>query len=181
MQKSYHNSNKISVSFDDDKSVSGAGLVLLDKIATLLKPLGSGTWLGYSQGARSVLLLALNYPTAVKKLILISSMAGIKDPLLRRQRYIADENLASELEIGGDQEIPEFIDRWLSGPLFSNLRVTQNDLEARFQNSAKGLASSLINAGQGAYKPVWDRLHELSDRGLKVLIVSGGDDKKYSE
>ena len=36
MQKSYHNSSKISVSFDDDKSVSGAGLVLLDKLATLL-------------------------------------------------------------------------------------------------------------------------------------------------
>lgn len=36
MQKSYHNSNKISVSFDDDKSVSGAGLLLLDKLSTLL-------------------------------------------------------------------------------------------------------------------------------------------------
>jgi hypothetical protein len=36
MQKSYRNSKKISVSFDDDKSVSGAGLVLLDKLSTLL-------------------------------------------------------------------------------------------------------------------------------------------------
>ncbi|EQD61387.1 transposase IS4 family protein [mine drainage metagenome] len=54
MQKSYHNSKKISVSFDDDKSVSGAGLVLLDMLSTLLdieKVANEKIDLGSSQGS----------------------------------------------------------------------------------------------------------------------------------
>jgi 2-succinyl-6-hydroxy-2,4-cyclohexadiene-1-carboxylate synthase len=80
------------------------------------------------------------------------------------------------LETNGDAAMGEFIDRWLSGPLFAHLSPEQADRSARLSNTAAGLASSLRTTGTGTQTPLWDRLGELE---MPVLVVVGANDAKF--
>jgi 2-succinyl-6-hydroxy-2,4-cyclohexadiene-1-carboxylate synthase len=144
---------------------------------------GSASYLGYSMGARYCLHLALARPDLVERLVLISGTAGIEDREERRSRRRADEALAAELdppESSGSPAMPVevFIRRWLEGPLFSGIDGARNGVEERLRNTGPGLASSLRTAGTGTQDPLWDRLHELT---MPVLIITGGDDAKFTE
>jgi len=62
---------------------------------------GRGTYLGYSMGARVCLHAALDRPTSVESLVLISGTAGIEDDEERAARRRADGVLADQLDPPG--------------------------------------------------------------------------------
>ncbi len=146
---------------------------------------GSGTYLGYSMGARFCLHAALSRPDRIHSLILISGTAGIEDDRLRRDRVAADEALASELdppfEAGpgpDDQErLDAFLQRWLARPLFAGIPAAVAGLAERRSNTTAGLASSLRLAGTGTQQPLWERLPLLE---MPVLIITGEGDPKFT-
>jgi 2-succinyl-6-hydroxy-2,4-cyclohexadiene-1-carboxylate synthase len=146
---------------------------------------GTGTYLGYSMGARFCLHAALASPDRVRSLILISGTAGIEDEGLRMERVEADESLASELDplpgagpTEDDQErLDGFLRRWLDRPLFAGIPDGRTGLAQRRLNTTAGLASSLRLAGTGTQRPLWDQLHLLS---MPVLVITGEHDTKFT-
>jgi 2-succinyl-6-hydroxy-2,4-cyclohexadiene-1-carboxylate synthase len=134
---------------------------------------GAAAYLGYSMGGRFCLHAALTAPDAVERLVLVGATAGIVGEAERRERRRLDDERAERvLEHGVDA----FLDEWLAGPLFSGLSDAAAGREARLENTAAGLASSLRLAGTGAQKPLWDRLGELT---MPVLLVVGARDEKF--
>jgi 2-succinyl-6-hydroxy-2,4-cyclohexadiene-1-carboxylate synthase len=136
---------------------------------------GQASYLGYSMGARLCLQLALDASALVRSLVLVSGTAGIADAEGRRRRRSADDQLATELEQIG---LEEFLHRWLAGPLFSSLEPADADLDARRENTVKGLAASLRLAGTGAQEALWSRLHGLV---MPVLVVAGANDAVFCD
>lgn len=134
---------------------------------------GSGTYVGYSMGARIALHAALARPDAVRRLVVISGTAGIDDPAERATRRAADEARADRIECDG---VGAFLDHWLSLPLFATLPHDVAGLDERRRNTAVGLASSLRLAGTGTQSPLWDRLGEVT---VPVLVVAGALDPKF--
>ncbi len=134
-----------------------------------------GVCVGYSMGGRMALLAALNDPGHIGALVLVSTTAGIDDPDERHSRREADAALAAEIERCGTQS---FLDSWLAQPMFSHLSIGELDLEARLHNSPTALARSLRRCGTGNQEPVWQRLAELT---MPILIVSGEEDRKFTE
>lgn len=133
--------------------------------------------LGYSQGARIALLLALDRPELVSQLILVSGSPGIGAGAVRTRRREADDAAAAEIEAVG---VENFLDGWLSQSLTSNAAVSPEaaarDRVVRDENTAPGLAAALRGLGQGALPFVGDRLGDLP---MRVLTVAGGRDQKY--
>jgi len=133
--------------------------------------------LGYSQGGRMALLVALEYPDLVDRLILVSSSPGLRDEADRKARRGSDEDLARRIETIG---LDAFLTEWLEGPVTGTSHldddVRRTDRTVRNENTAAGLASALRVLGQGAQPFVGDRLNELS---VPVLTISGERDEKY--
>src|SRR6476646_2939262 len=71
---------------------------------------------GYSMGGRIALHVALAAPERVRRLVLVSSTAGIEDPAARAAQRESDHRLAVLLE-----QLPfeESIARWRAQPLFA--------------------------------------------------------------
>jgi 2-succinyl-6-hydroxy-2,4-cyclohexadiene-1-carboxylate synthase len=135
-------------------------------------------WAGYSMGGRTALHVALAHPDRVKRLVLISTGAGIEDRAARAARRDADEALARRIEADG---VESFLSFWLAQPLFASLSADRAGRESRLVNTAAGLASSLRLAGAGAQEPLWHRLGELGRRRLPVLLMAGERDARYVE
>jgi 2-succinyl-6-hydroxy-2,4-cyclohexadiene-1-carboxylate synthase len=132
------------------------------------------TYVGYSQGGRLCLQLALDRPDAVQRLALVSASPGIADPDERAARRDADEQLAQEIERDG---IDAFLDRWLAQPLFATLPRERSGIEQRRKaNTVDWLTYQLRVLGQGAQPSNWDRLGELE---MPVLLIVGAFDTKY--
>ena len=134
---------------------------------------GTGTYIGYSMGARWALHVALRRPETVERLVLISASAGIEDPAERAARRESDEELAQRIESEG---VEPFVNWWLSRPMWATLPAEAARAESRLANTAPGLASSLRLAGAAATPPLWERLDELQ---MPVLVVAGGLDAAY--
>jgi 2-succinyl-6-hydroxy-2,4-cyclohexadiene-1-carboxylate synthase len=137
---------------------------------------GKAGYVGYSLGGRCCLHLALDSPGLVERLVMVGAHPGIIDETERGRRRAEDERRAAELERGGDAVVAEFVDAWLSGPLFAHLTADQADRASRLANTAAGLAASLRTAGTGTQTPVWERLGELE---MPVLVVAGALDDKF--
>lgn len=135
---------------------------------------GVGTYVGYSMGGRFALRLALDRPDVVQRLVLIGASPGLADPDERIARRSADDALAAEVEAVG---VEAFVRDWLALPLFAGIPDELRFEQERCTNTAAGLASSLRLAGTGAQEPLWERLAELS---MPVLLVTGGDDAKFT-
>lgn len=133
--------------------------------------------LGYSQGGRMALLIALEYPDLVDRLILISTSTGVRDEADREARHRQDEALADRIETIG---LDTFLDEWLDGSVAATSHLSDEvrraDRSARTENTAVGLASALRVLGQGSQPFVGDRLNELE---MPVLTISGERDEKY--
>jgi 2-succinyl-6-hydroxy-2,4-cyclohexadiene-1-carboxylate synthase len=138
--------------------------------ATAAEP---AAWVGYSMGGRFALHVALRHPDEVRRLVLVSTSAGIEDPAERAARCRSDEVLAERVE---DEGLEAFVRWWLAQPLFSTLPAEAAELESRLAGTAAGLASSLRLAGAGTQEPLWSQLSGLS---MPVLVVAGGLDSKY--
>lgn len=150
--------------------LDGAGRAVLDAAG------GAADLLGYSMGGRICLHAALAAPSRVRRLVLIGASAGIADPAARARRRTDDLALAESIEREGDAGLPAFLTRWLSGPLFAGLSPEAAGLDARHENVAAGLASSLRLCGTGTQEPLDDRLGELT---VPVLVVVGEHDPKF--
>jgi 2-succinyl-6-hydroxy-2,4-cyclohexadiene-1-carboxylate synthase len=131
---------------------------------------------GYSFGARVALTLAVEHPAAVRSLLLESPSAGIPDDGERAERRLADEALAASIERDG---IEAFVDRWWeTAPVFASERglpvATRTRLRAdRLRNRPAALAVSLRGAGQGAMRPLHDRLGTIR---VPTTVVAGSLD-----
>ena len=130
---------------------------------------------GYSMGGRVALHLALAQPDKVKRLVLVSTTAGLQAESDRAERRAADEDLADGLERAG---VEAFARSWAAQPLFATQppEVAAAAHRDRLRNSAGGLAASLRGMGTGAMTPVWDRLHELA---MPARVVVGEHDAKF--
>ena len=135
---------------------------------------GSGSWVGYSLGARWALAVALARPEVVHRLVLIGGTAGIEDPEERARRRAEDEDRAAHLESVG---VDAFVAEWVALPLFAGIPPEHRCDEARRSNTVAGLASSLRLAGQGAVEPMWDRLQDVRS---PVRVVTGARDARYT-
>ena len=134
------------------------------------------TVVGYSMGARLALVLALEHPQAVARLVLESPSAGIVDPADRAARREADEHLAQEIERDGTDA---FVERWEAMPIFASHATLPAAVEAhqraeRRRHTPSGLAASLRGAGQGAMPPLHDRLPLIT---APTLVVAGALDE----
>jgi 2-succinyl-6-hydroxy-2,4-cyclohexadiene-1-carboxylate synthase len=129
--------------------------------------------LGYSLGARVALHVATGTDLEIRRLVVVGATGGIEDPAARARRREADDATAAALEASGDVEA--FIDRWVSGPMFSRLSGAAQTDERR-RNSAPGLASSLRLAGTGTQEPLWDRIPKLA---VPLLALAGTDDTRF--
>jgi len=149
-------------------------------VAEVLAQVGSPVPLiGYSQGGRVALAVALERPELVSHLVLVSTSLGIEDEVERGERLRADEVLAAELERG---DLASFVDRWLNSPMFAGLerRGTawrEADVARRLENTPGALAGALVGMGQGGQPYLGGRLGEL---GMPVLVIAGELDEKYS-
>ncbi len=129
--------------------------------------------LGYSLGARVALHVATGTDLEIRRLVVVGATGGIEDPAARARRREADDATAAALEVSGD--VAAFIDRWVSGPMFSRLSDAAQTDERR-RNSAAGLASSLRLAGTGTQEPLWDRIPKLT---VPLLALAGTDDTRF--
>jgi 2-succinyl-6-hydroxy-2,4-cyclohexadiene-1-carboxylate synthase len=135
---------------------------------------GPATYVGYSQGGRLCLQLALDRPDVVERLVLVSASPGIADAGERAARRAADERLAQEIERDG---VDAFLDRWLALPLFATLPRDRAGIdERRATNTVERLTAQLRTLGQGSQPSNWERLGELR---VPVLLVVGALDTKY--
>jgi 2-succinyl-6-hydroxy-2,4-cyclohexadiene-1-carboxylate synthase len=144
-------------------------------VAGLLDETGPVPVLGYSQGARIALLVALAHPGLIASLTLISASPGVAD---RAARQAADEVVASRIERDG---LSAFLDAWLATGLTGTGHLSETtrnaDRAIREANTASGLAAALRGYGQGAQPYVEDRLDELT---IPVTFMAGSRDSKYA-
>ncbi len=137
---------------------------------------GPATYVGYSQGGRLCLHLALARPEVVHRLVLVSASPGIADEAERTARREADERLAWEIERDG---VDAFLERWLAQPLFATLPRERSGIdERRARNTVERLTYQLRVLGQGVQPSNWERLGELR---MPVLLIVGERDTKYGE
>lgn len=137
------------------------------------------TIIGYSQGARLALGLAVRHPHLVDRLVLESGSPGLHrrhDRVLRRR---SDEALASLIEADG---VDSFIAFWEQLPLFSGIRSLPGQVQAqlrqrRVSHSPAGLAAALRVMGQGAQPDFWPALPTLR---VPTLLLTGSLDAKYT-
>jgi 2-succinyl-6-hydroxy-2,4-cyclohexadiene-1-carboxylate synthase len=135
---------------------------------------GAATYMGYSMGGRLCLQLALDRPELVQHLVLVSASPGIADPAERAARADADELLAQRAEREGSRE---FIEWWLSQPMFADLSPDVAGAEARIAgNPPERIAHQLRALGQGAQPSNWERLEELE---MPTALFVGSRDTKY--
>jgi 2-succinyl-6-hydroxy-2,4-cyclohexadiene-1-carboxylate synthase len=134
---------------------------------------------GYSQGGRLALRLAVEHPQRLLTLAIISAHAGLEGEE-RAARLAEDEALARSIEQEG---IDWFAGYWAARPLFAGLTSRGPDFlerldAARRRNDPRHLSASLRGLGQGATLPLWDRLAGVV---VPALIVAGERDSRYVE
>jgi 2-succinyl-6-hydroxy-2,4-cyclohexadiene-1-carboxylate synthase len=152
------------------------GAVDLQQAAQMLTDVcGRAVYIGYSLGGRLCLHAASMRPEMVSGLALIGASPGIADDTERAARREADDRMADHIiEVGVD----EFLDEWLTRPLFAGLTVDAASRADRTRNTSQGLAASLRHAGTGAQKSLWPRLGELA---MPVLAMAGQLDVKFAD
>ena len=147
---------------------------VIDDVAALTpKPFAL---VGYSQGGRIALHVALALPHRVTRLVLIGGSPGLSDEAERAQRRLADERLAERIE---SLTIDDFARQWAQTPILADIppdiaAVSHAD---RLQSTPQGLASALRNLGTAALPSVWERLPSLQ---MPTTLLAGERDTKFT-
>ncbi|MDJ0664789.1 MAG: alpha/beta fold hydrolase [Acidimicrobiia bacterium] len=158
----------------DPVTIGTAVDAVSDLLATFPEP---PLVLGYSQGGRVALQVALTRSDLVGALVLVSASAGLSERA-RQLRRAADEGLADRIERIGTER---FINEWLANPLVATNSVAPELREAdrlmRLTNSADGLAAALRGMGQAAVANSSERIPALP---MPVVFMAGTEDEGYS-
>ncbi|MGC4114589.1 MAG: 2-succinyl-6-hydroxy-2,4-cyclohexadiene-1-carboxylate synthase [Myxococcales bacterium] len=150
---------------------------VVDSIARLVRR--PSVLIGYSQGARLALAVAVRHPGLARGLVLESVNPGLRRASDRLRRRQADEELATALLREG---VEAFVERWERLPLFAGLQALPADARAalrarRTAHSAEGLAGALRCMGQGVQPDYWSALSGLA---VPVLLLTGARDERYT-
>jgi 2-succinyl-6-hydroxy-2,4-cyclohexadiene-1-carboxylate synthase len=134
--------------------------------------------LGYSQGGRIALQIALAQPELISGLVLVSTSLGLADGD-RRVREVADDALATRIERIGTER---FINEWLANPITATDRVAASarnaDRMIRLENKATGLAEALRGMGQASVADLRDKVPLLQ---VPTCFLAGHLDPHYSQ
>ncbi len=146
-------------------------------LAKRLPPDGADL-LGYSLGGRIALQLALDHPDRVRRLVLVSCTAGVRDQAERQSRLARDERLAQILEEDG---IGPFLNLWEGNPSLRPCkplphRIHETLRSMRMNQDPRGLAAALRHLGVGAMEDLWPRLGGLA---MRTLLIAGASDSRY--
>ncbi len=139
--------------------------------------------LGYSMGGRLGYYLIINYPHRFNKVILESSSLGMKTDLERRERMIADHQLAAEIESCTTKgKFNKFLSKWYSMDFFSTIKANdqlfREIIKKRENNNVRKLALSLRLMGAGAQPSLWN---EIGNIEIPALLIAGEKDEKYTK
>jgi 2-succinyl-6-hydroxy-2,4-cyclohexadiene-1-carboxylate synthase len=136
---------------------------------------GEFTLVGYSQGGRIGLHVALAARERIRRLVLVSTTAGIDDAGDREARIASDERLARRME---GQGIEAAARAWAAQALFGGQTEEVSELahEDRLRNDPRHLADALRGVGTGRMAPLWDRLAELT---MPAAVLVGARDRKF--
>ncbi|HWD69047.1 MAG TPA: 2-succinyl-6-hydroxy-2,4-cyclohexadiene-1-carboxylate synthase [Solirubrobacteraceae bacterium] len=134
------------------------------------------TLVGYSQGGRVALHVALALPHRVTRLVLIGASPGLADDAEREQRRLADERLAEQIE---SLPIDEFARQWAQTPILADIPadLAVRSHADRLHSTPHGLAAALRGLGTGALPSLWSRLPELQ---MPVTLLAGERDVKFT-
>jgi len=148
---------------------------VLQDVAAISEP--RFTLVGYSQGGRIALHVALTMPERIERLVLIGASPGLEHADEREARRVADEQLAARIEL---MTIDEFVTSWALTPVLAGVspEVAAAAHTDRLRSTPRGLAAALRGLGTGTLAPVWDRLGEVT---LPTSIIVGERDQKFTE
>ena len=147
---------------------------VIDDVAALTTE--SFTLMGYSQGGRIALHIALALPHRVSRLVLIGASPGLADEAEREQRRLADERLAEQIE---SLPIDDFARQWAQTPILADIppHIAAISHADRLQSTPQGLAAALRNLGTGALPSLWERLPNLR---MPATLLAGERDTKFT-
>jgi 2-succinyl-6-hydroxy-2,4-cyclohexadiene-1-carboxylate synthase len=139
-----------------------------------------GDLMGYSMGGRVALQLALDFPEKVGRLVLVSSTAGLSDPVEIEKRKKFDAHYAEVLLEDG---IGTFVSWWESNEALKPVKPFSRNLThhlrcRRLNQDPIGLAHALLHLGTGVMPELWSRLGELK---MPVMLIAGACDVRYVE
>lgn len=160
--------------------LSSGSLGFLETIEAIAQMLREPTVvIGYSQGARVALGLAVKHPHLISRLVLESGSPGMRQRHARSRRRSLDEGLAQLIL---DRGVEAFVEKWEQLPLLSGLRsLSAGERTAlrgrRSAHSAEGLAGALRTLGLGAQPDFWPALATLR---VATLLLTGAADEKYT-
>jgi 2-succinyl-6-hydroxy-2,4-cyclohexadiene-1-carboxylate synthase len=130
--------------------------------------------IGYSQGARLALALAVRHPEKVIRLVLESGTAGLVRHQDRALRQAEDEARARMIETEG---VEPFIAQWEKLPLFAGIPPSTELDQRRRAHSPAGLAGALRCLGLGVQPSFWHLLPRLF---IPTLLITGARDAKFT-